>query len=181
LAAFKGGKNQFVVLKDPRVSILFEAWARAKFGDPASWLNRYRAAVQPQPQNRQRRTDNGPSIFAFTPQQFNTVFDQTVAALGLSSIGYCPHSLRGGGATRDFMCGDTIETILFRGRWESLDSIRTYVQSGRARLLLHQSAEVNHWTGYGGAVDRVFPQYFVDIVRSAFAGYIPHNCNSAIL
>jgi len=45
-----------------------------------------------------------------------------------------PHSLRHGGATADFLNGATIEQVMFRGRWQGMQSARRYIQTGRALL-----------------------------------------------
>ena len=56
----------------------------------------------------------------------------------LLRLNYSPHSLRHGGATRHFLQKKPISDIQFRGRWSSSKSVRTYIQSGRALLLLTQ-------------------------------------------
>ena len=57
-------------------------------------------------------------------------------ALGLGSHHFTPHSLRHGGATHALLhLGQSIETIMQRGRWQSNSSCRVYLQAGRARLL----------------------------------------------
>jgi integrase len=56
--------------------------------------------------------------------------------LGLGSHRFTPHSLRHGGATHALLhLGQSIETIMQRGRWQSNSSCRVYLQAGRARLL----------------------------------------------
>jgi hypothetical protein len=54
--------------------------------------------------------------------------------LGVGHIAYVPHSLRHGGATADFLLTGSIERVQFRGRWKSMESVRTYVQTARALL-----------------------------------------------
>jgi integrase len=57
-------------------------------------------------------------------------------ALGLGSHHFTPHSLRHGGATHALLhLGQSIETIMQRGRWQSNSACRVYLQAGRARLL----------------------------------------------
>jgi integrase len=56
--------------------------------------------------------------------------------LGLGSHHFTPHSLRHGGATHALLhLGQSIETIMHRGRWQSNSACRVYLQAGRARLL----------------------------------------------
>lgn len=66
----------------------------------------------------------------------------TCDALGLQSHHFTPHSLRHGGATHAYShLGQSIETIMHRGRWQSTQSCKTYLQAGRAQLLeqnIHQ-------------------------------------------
>ena len=56
--------------------------------------------------------------------------------LGLEGHNYTPHSLRHGGATHALLhLRQSIETVMQRGRWRSMESCRTYLQAGRAQLL----------------------------------------------
>lgn len=79
-------------------------------------------------------TKPGRYLLPYSTDQFRQLFKSTCAQLGLSSK-YVPHSLRHGGATRDFMRGVKVEDIMLRGRWASSKSARTYIQSGPALLL----------------------------------------------
>ena len=74
-------------------------------------------------------------VFPFTHDQYRRSFHETTQRLGLASLGLVPHSLRHGGATRDFMLGRSIEQIAHRGRWASVKSAGRYVQQGPALLL----------------------------------------------
>jgi integrase len=57
-------------------------------------------------------------------------------ALGLECHHFTPHSLRHGGATHALQhLGQSVETVMLRGRWRSNSSCRTYLQAGRAQLL----------------------------------------------
>ena len=75
-------------------------------------------------------------VFAFTPASFRIALHQAAAAVGLGHIPYVPHSLRHGGATRDFLLGASIEQIMFHGRWVAMESARRYIQTARALLML---------------------------------------------
>jgi integrase len=56
--------------------------------------------------------------------------------LGLEGHHFTPHSLRHGGATHALWhLRQSIETVMLRGRWQSMSSCRTYLQAGRAQLL----------------------------------------------
>jgi integrase len=57
-------------------------------------------------------------------------------SLGLEGLHYTPHSLRHGGATHALLhLRQSVETVLLRGRWQSMNSCRVYLQAGRAQLL----------------------------------------------
>jgi len=74
-------------------------------------------------------------VFDFSANQYRHIFHLVCSSLGLGSVGYVPHSLRHGGATRDFMLGMPVEDVLLRGRWQSTKTARIYIQTGRALLL----------------------------------------------
>jgi integrase len=75
-------------------------------------------------------------VLSLTDSQLYRCFHGACSALGLDGQGFTPHSLRHGGATRHFLKGWPLEDIIYRGRWASAKSVRTYIQSGRALLLL---------------------------------------------
>jgi integrase len=74
-------------------------------------------------------------VFAFSSASLRNWFQAACRRLGLQQCGYVLHSLRHGGATRDFLRGVPIGDILSRGRWESNKTSRRYIQSGKALLL----------------------------------------------
>ena len=53
----------------------------------------------------------------------------------MDNIPYVPHSFRHGGATHAYLSGSTVEQIKIRGRWKSLDSLNTYIQTARALFI----------------------------------------------
>jgi integrase len=75
-----------------------------------------------------------PYIFAFSPDYLRRALRQSCLELGISHCHYVPHSLRHGGASADFLTNGSIARVQFRGRWKSMESLRTYVQSARALL-----------------------------------------------
>ena len=68
-------------------------------------------------------------------------------ALGVGHTAYVPHSLRHGGATADFLLTGSIERVQFRGRWKSMESVRTYVQTARALLAAQNVPSAVHALG----------------------------------
>jgi integrase len=75
-------------------------------------------------------------VFPFTPSTFRRLLSRVALSLGLGDIPYVPHSFRHGGATSDFLQGCSIEQIMFRGRWVSMESARRYIQMSRALLIM---------------------------------------------
>jgi integrase len=113
LARSKTGLNQSVGLARPEVAAVLCAWVRALPRD-----------VQ----------DDNPLVFAFSPDLLRRLMRNACVQLGLGHTAYVPHSLRHGGATADFLLSGSIERVQFRGRWKSMESLRTYVQTARALL-----------------------------------------------
>jgi integrase len=111
LARTKTGANQAVSVESADVSRLLAEHVRAK-------------------------SDRAAPVFDVARHAFYDLFHRACAAFGLDGYGYSPHSLRHGGATRHHLQGRPITDIQFRGRWSSSKSVRTYIQSGRALLLV---------------------------------------------
>ena len=111
LPVTKTGENQWVSLQNQSV---------------AQALHRYLHA---------RSFHSRELLFSFTPHQYRQLLRSVAFTLGVGHIPYVPHSLRHGGATSDFLHGRTIEQIMFRGRWKSMESARRYIQTGRALLV----------------------------------------------
>ena len=76
--------------------------------------------------------EHNPLVFPFSPSSLRVSLRQLCAEFGLSSIPFVPHSFRHGGATCAHLLGSTIEQIMYRGRWKSMESARRYIQTGRA-------------------------------------------------
>jgi integrase len=67
---------------------------------------------------------------------YRRAFRVVCNAVGLGACHFTPHSLRHGGATHAMQhLGQSIDTVMHRGRWRSESSTRTYLQAGRAQLL----------------------------------------------
>jgi hypothetical protein len=73
-----------------------------------------------------------------TDWRYRSTLYNTLQQLQIEKLGFVPHSLRHGSAVLDLLQGDTIEQVMYRGRWRKVDSARTYLQSGRALLLAVQ-------------------------------------------
>lgn len=65
---------------------------------------------------------------------FRKSFDQGLHALGLSTGGFRPYSLRRGGATMYFTKNPSMDWLRLMGRWSSDRTVRVYVNDGLARL-----------------------------------------------
>jgi integrase len=125
LARTKTGLNQSVSITDPHIKQLLLAW-----------LQRHSHSASPSDR-----------LFPFTDAQFRSRFHRTVYRLGLGHIRYVPHSLRHGGATRDYMRGMSIEDVMYRGRWKTMESARRYIQQSRAMLVQQDVPKESHKLG----------------------------------
>lgn len=112
LARTKTGRNQSVSVDHPDVATILCAWVRAL------------------PRTAGRDT----LVFAFSADLLRRLMRDACDQLGVGHTAYVPHSLRHGGATADFLQSGSIERVQFRGRWKSMESLRTYVQMARALL-----------------------------------------------
>ncbi len=113
LARTKTGLNQSVDLNRPDVAAVLCSWVRALPRGPSH---------------------ENPLVFPFSPDLLRRLMRAACVRLGVGHTAYVPHSLRHGGATADFLLTGSIERVQFRGRWKSMESVRTYVQTARALL-----------------------------------------------
>ena len=60
------------------------------------------------------------------------------AHLGVQDYNFTPYSIRRGGASQAFASGITFDSLLQRGRWQSIKTARIYLDSGRAALVQQQ-------------------------------------------
>lgn len=118
-------------------------------------------------------------IFPFSPNNFRYLLREVASAVGLGHVPYVPHSFRHGGATCDFLRGNTIEQIMFRGRWVSMESARRYIQTARALLMLHHVPTDVNQSGKALAphIDRVMKLLLesVPIYRRPASGVAPRH------
>jgi integrase len=104
----KTGREQSVTIRDPDVLQLLEPIVSA--------------------------TAKGRPVFPFKAAQLRAAFRGACETLGLP-VSFVLHSLRHGGATRDYLRGVPMADVMTRGRWRSRESATRYIQSGRALLL----------------------------------------------
>jgi integrase len=81
------------------------------------------------------RTKAGRRVFNYHASTYRRWFHRACAALSLSPD-YVPHSLRHGGATRDYLNGVPIADVMVRGRWAATKSATHYIQQGRQLMML---------------------------------------------
>ena len=110
LAETKTGKNQGVAIESGDISSIIVCYITRYFGSG----------------------EHNPLVFPFSPSSLRLSLRQLCAEFGLASIPFVPHSFRHGGATCAHLLGATIEQIMYRGRWKSMESARRYIQTGRA-------------------------------------------------
>jgi integrase len=101
---------------------------------PNKWVTVWNLEVAELAKVCMRGKAPGALLFNMSPTEFREHFKASCKGFGLSPA-YVPHSLRHGGATRDFIRGFTLEQIMELGRWASAKSARHYLQQGRALLL----------------------------------------------
>ena len=58
--------------------------------------------------------------------------------LGVDHYHFTPYSIRRGGASQAFSTGVSFDSLLQRGRWQSVKTARVYLDSGRAALVQQQ-------------------------------------------
>jgi hypothetical protein len=114
LARTKTGRNQSVALHRSAVATVLCHWVRAIRSTSS--------------------LDDNPLVFPFSAHRLRCLMRTACVRLGVGHTAYVPHSLRHGGATADFLQTGSIERVQFRGRWKSMESVRTYVQTARALL-----------------------------------------------
>ena len=83
-------------------------------------------------------------IGGFNPSQFRARLKVLLTFLGLTRFGFTGYSLRRGGASYAFAAGQHFDTLLVRGRWQSVKTARQYLDSGRAALVLLQFIPQHH-------------------------------------
>ena len=108
-----GGRVHHVVLQDPTVLRLCRwAWGPLEPHQP---------------------------LVHFGVRQIEGWFRAVLPRLGLRPTAYTPAGLRAGGATFDYLSrGSTVEQLMWRGIWQTLTSLRHYVQEAAATMSVAQ-------------------------------------------
>lgn len=83
-----------------------------------------------------RRHKPGDRMFPWHRSTHLKWFHKACVALRLPAD-YVHHSLRHGGATRDYLNGMPIGDVMVRGRWAATKSAVHYIQQGRQLMMLH--------------------------------------------
>ena len=63
-------------------------------------------------------------LFGISYAQLSSALKEALAYFGLDNADFTLHSLRHGGATRDYLAGTELSDIMVKGRWVSLSSCR---------------------------------------------------------
>jgi integrase len=111
LADTKTGPNKYVTVWDPQVASALQSFLTDSSARPDDLL------------------------FPFSAASYRALMHSVCAELDLSEYHIVPHSLRHGGATRDFMRHNDVTQVMHRGRWASTKSAARYIQQGPAQLL----------------------------------------------
>lgn len=99
------------------------------------------------------------SLFGLSASRYRSLFHSAVDALQCGDIGYSPHCLRHGGATHDFMKNVPLLHIMYRGRWRSESSLRTYVNTGAVLLFATRMSRTQLDAAH------LFMQYICDVMK----------------
>lgn len=83
-----------------------------------------------------KRHKPGDRLFPWSRSTHLKWFHKACDAFQLSTD-YVHHSLRHGGATRDYLAGMPIGDVMVRGRWAASKSATHYIQQGRQLMMLH--------------------------------------------
>lgn len=103
------GRYQFVKITDPKV---------------IQFLKVYRSTHEL----------NAKFVNQLTYTRYERSLKQAARALGVSNHHFTSHSARIGKATHEYISGRSVEQLAVDGRWKSLNSLRYYINNGRARL-----------------------------------------------
>ena len=68
------------------------------------------------------------------PHVWRNTFNDCLAALKLTHLGFRPYSLRRGGATALFLKTQSLDQVLMAGRWTAIKTAKIYLNSGLATL-----------------------------------------------
>jgi hypothetical protein len=77
-------------------------------------------------------TRQGEKLFPFTAEAYASLLRAHGRCLGLSDLGFTPHSPRAGAATQDRMDGVPFSEVQERGRWLVAASLRIYLDRAMA-------------------------------------------------
>lgn len=69
-----------------------------------------------------------------TYSRYERSLKQAARRLGVSNQHFSSHSARIGNTTQEYIRGKPVEQLAVDGRWKSLNSLRYYINNGRARL-----------------------------------------------
>eukprot|EP00438_Fugacium_kawagutii_P003576 Skav222553 [mRNA] locus=scaffold2837:372454:374148:- [translate_table: standard] len=85
-----------------------------------------------------------PFVASLTPNGFRARLALLLAHLELQDHNFTAYSIRRGGATHAFANGHHFDTLLVKGRWQSVKTARQYLDSGRAALVQLQFSDQSH-------------------------------------
>ncbi len=77
-------------------------------------------------------------LVPFNLVEFSRWFRAALTHWGLPQSRFTPAGLRTGGATYAYLCGGSVEQLMWRGRWEMLTSLKHHVQESASTLATAQ-------------------------------------------
>lgn len=84
------------------------------------------------------------TLATFTSSGFRARLRLLLAHLQLETHGFTAYSIRRGGATHAFANGAHFDSLLIKGRWQSVKTAKQYLDSGRAALIQLQFSDESH-------------------------------------
>ena len=104
-------------------------------------------------------TQPGQKLTNLNYNRFRGILDRALKDLGLSDLGYTPHSPRAGWATTLRLSGLPFTEIQERGRWQNAATLRIYLDAVVAStVLLHKTQTIFTFAAY---VDENFAERFL--------------------
>ena len=94
-------------------------------------------------------TQPGQKLTNLNYNRFRGILDRALKDLGLSDLGYTPHSPRAGWATTLRLSGMPFTEVQERGRWQNAATLRIYLDAEAAStVLLHRTQTIFTFAAY---------------------------------
>ena len=107
-------------------------------------------------------------LLPYSQEVYGTRLAQLLAVLGVPAKLFSLGSIRGGGATEDWIMRENLGRVQFRGRWKNPNSVQHYMQEATACLATLQFSRRTQTlvASLEGLVSEIFPPSAAQIRRS---------------